>query len=56
MSYGEFPVEATPVPPVDNQIFIKQSQVIWIKIGLMWMVPLLLLGGCVVLLLSRKRR
>lgn len=56
MSYGEFPVEAIPVPPVDNQIFIKQSQVIWIKIGLMWMVPLLLLGGCVVLLLSRKRR
>lgn len=56
MSYGEFPVEALREYPPDDQIFIKQNQIIWIKIGLMWVIPLLLIVGCVILLISRKRK
>lgn len=56
MSYGEFPVEALRVNAPDNKILIKQSQMIWIKIALMWIIPLLLIGGCIALLVSRKRR
>lgn len=56
MSYEEFPVDANRVNPPDDQVVVSQDGVSTIKIVIMWLVPLSLVIGCVVLLFRRKRR
>lgn len=56
MSYEEFPVDASRVNPPDNQVVISQNGVSAIKVVIMWIVPLSLVVGCVILLFRRKRR
>ncbi|MFR7807844.1 MAG: Gldg family protein [Butyricimonas faecihominis] len=56
MSYEEFPVDANRVNPPDDQVVVSQDGVSTIKIVIMWIVPLLLVVGCVILLFRRKRR
>lgn len=56
LSYGEFPVEAARENPPDNRVLIGQSPIGWMKVISMWMIPLALVAGCVILLIRRKRR
>lgn len=56
MSYGEFPVETVRVTPPDDKVYISKDGVAWVKIGLMGVIPVLLVAGCVSLLIRRKRR
>ena len=56
MSYGEFPVEAERVTPPDDKVYISRDALTWVKVALMWVLPILLAAGCVTLLIRRKRR
>lgn len=56
MSYGEFPVDAERVSPPDNEVYISRDGVLWMKVALMWIIPILFITGCVTLLIRRKRR
>lgn len=56
LSYGEFPVEAIRVPFPDIEVLITQNKIDAIKILEIWIIPFLLIAGCVILLVSRKRR
>lgn len=56
LSYEEFPVEAARVTPPDDRVIITQNTVMIIKTVIMWIVPILLMVGCITLLVRRKRR
>ena len=56
MSYEEFPVDAARVSPPDDRIVIIQSAVVVIKVIIMWIIPILLMIGCITLLIRRKRK
>lgn len=56
MSYEEFPVDAARINPPDDQVLVGPSVVTGIKVVLMWIIPLLLMAGCIIILISRKRR
>lgn len=56
MSYEEFPVDAARVNPPDDRVLVTQDTVMAIKVVIMWIIPLLLVAGCVILLIRRKRR
>lgn len=56
MSYEQFPVEANRVIPPDGRVNVAQDAILWMKIISMWILPLLLVAGCVILLIRRKRR
>ena len=56
MSYEEFPVDAVRINPPDDQVLVGPSVVTGIKVVLMWIIPLLLMAGCIIILISRKRR
>ena len=56
MSYEEFPVDAARVNPPDDRVVVTQSAVGVIKVIIMWIIPILLMIGCITLLIRRKRR
>ena len=55
MSYEEFPVDAARVNPPDDRVVVTQGTVV-IKVIIMWIIPILLMIGCITLLIRRKRK
>lgn len=56
LSYEEFPVDAARINPPDDQVSVTQETIGWIRVVIMWIIPILLIVGCVTLLIRRKRR
>lgn len=56
MSYGEFPVEAARQNPPDNRVLASQDAILGMKVFAMWVIPFFLVGGCIILLIRRKRK
>lgn len=56
LSYEEYPIETDRVRPPDNQVYLSQPALIWVKIFFMGLLPLGLLIWCIVFLVNRKRK
>lgn len=55
-SNGEFPIDTTRELPKDNKLLINNSQLTWIRWGLLGMLPGLIAIAVSWMLISRKRR
>ena len=56
LSYDEYPIETERVRPPDNNLYISQGALVWIKILFVWLIPLGIMGYSIVFLIRRKRR
>lgn len=56
LSYDEYPIETDRVRPPDDNVFLSQGALIWVKLFFIGLIPLSLLVWCIVFLMRRKRR
>ena len=56
LSYDEYPINTDRVRPPDDDLYISQDAMIWVKIGFIWLIPLAIMAWSVVFLIKRKRR
>ena len=55
LSYDEYPINTDRVRPPDDDLYISQDSMIWVKIGFIWLIPLAIMAWSVVFLIKRKR-
>ena len=56
LSYDEYPINTDRVRPPDDDLYISQDAMIWVKIGFIWLIPLAIMVWSIVFLIKRKRR
>lgn len=56
LSYNEYPIETDRIRPPDNSLYISQGALVWVKILFVWLIPLGIMGYCIVFLFRRKRK
>lgn len=55
-SYDEYPIEMNRVRPPDDELYIGDSDLKWLKLGLIWILPCLLIAVSLLSWYRRKRR
>lgn len=56
LSYGEYPINTERVRPPDDDLYVSQGGMIWMKVLFIWLIPLSIMVWSIVFLIRRKRR
>lgn len=56
LSYGEFPVDTSRIRPIDDEMYLGQGSLIWIKILFMGIIPAALLFISLMTWMKRRRK
>lgn len=56
LSYDEYPIDTSRVRPPDDDLFLSQGSMIWVKVLLIWLIPLSIMAWSIVFLIRRKRK
>ena len=56
LSYDEYPIDTSRVRPPDDDLCLSQGSMIWVKVLLIWLIPLSIMAWSIVFLIRRKRK
>ncbi len=56
LSYDEYPINTERVRPPDDDLYVSQGGMIWMKVLFIWLIPLSIMVWSIVFLIRRKRR